>query len=173
MNEIYALVSKPAFQFGFACAVVALFLLIVWLFIRVRRLSGTYLSLTAGLEKRSLESVLRVYMKSLQETAERVELLERLAQEIQDRLSFSVRCVGLVCFDAFDDVGGKLSFALALLDDHRNGVVISHLYGRHESTTYIKEVTNGVATRQLTREEERAIASAAPGGAGRERAAAS
>jgi hypothetical protein len=162
MNEIYALISKPAILFGFLCAVVVLLALAVWLLFRVRRLSGTYLTLTSGLDKRSLESVLRVYMKSLQDTAERVEILEHAAEDLSARLGFTIQRVGLVNFDAFADVGGELSFSIALLDDHKNGVVISHLYGRNESTTYIKEVKGGTTTRHLTREEERAIATAAP-----------
>lgn len=68
--------------------------------------------------------------------------------------------VGLVRFNAFEDVGGEQSFALALLDARKNGVIISSLYGRHDSRCYIKGIKNGAGERTLSDEEKRALQAA-------------
>ena len=65
--------------------------------------------------------------------------------------------VGIVRFDAFDDVGGEQSFALALLDAKNNGILISNLYGRQDSRVYVKCVTDGQSERALSNEERSAL----------------
>jgi len=65
--------------------------------------------------------------------------------------------IGLVRFDAFDDVGGEQSFALALLDAHGSGVVLSNLFGRSESRMYAKCITEGKPEHTLSSEEQEAV----------------
>lgn len=65
--------------------------------------------------------------------------------------------VGLVRFDAFDDTGGGQSFALALLDEAGDGVVLSSLHSRQASRLYVKDIRRGVADAPLSTEEERAL----------------
>ena len=74
--------------------------------------------------------------------------------------------VGLVRFDAFDDAGGAQSFALALIDDDGDGVVLTSLHSRQTTRLYIKGVRRGVAESPLSGEEVRAmrIAGIAAGG---------
>src|SRR4029453_3125647 len=69
----------------------------------------------------------------------------------------AVRNVGLVRYDAFEDVGGRLSFSCALLDDRGNGVVLTSINGRQETRVYAKQVTQGTSSHNLSLEEEEAI----------------
>ena len=69
----------------------------------------------------------------------------------------AVSHIGLVRFDAFEDAGGAQSFALALIDDDGDGVVLSSLHGRQSTRLYIKGVRRGVADSALSREEIRAM----------------
>lgn len=69
----------------------------------------------------------------------------------------TLRNVSVVRYDAFGDVGGKLSFSLALLDDHADGVVVSAIHGRNDTRTYAKSVTAGTCEQPLSPEEEQAI----------------
>jgi hypothetical protein len=64
---------------------------------------------------------------------------------------------GLVRFQAFENTGGDLSFALALLDGSGSGVVLSSLFGRDESRVYCKPVEEGKSTYVLSKEEQKAI----------------
>jgi uncharacterized protein DUF4446 len=68
-----------------------------------------------------------------------------------------VRRVGVLRYDAFEDVGGRLSFSCALLDEHGTGVVLTSINGRQETRVYAKPVTAGASTYNLSREEEEAI----------------
>ena len=68
--------------------------------------------------------------------------------------------VGLVRYDALAEMGGRLSFSVALLDEDANGVVISAINGRTESRCYGKLVDNGSAEQELSPEEKEAIARA-------------
>lgn len=68
--------------------------------------------------------------------------------------------IGLVRFNAFEDVGGMQSFAVALLNDRGDGVVISAINGRNEGRTYAKPVKRGRSEFTLSSEESRAISKA-------------
>jgi hypothetical protein len=69
----------------------------------------------------------------------------------------SVRRVALLRYDAFEDVGGRLSFSCALLDDHGTGVVVTSINGRQDTRVYAKPVTERTSTYNLSIEEEEAI----------------
>lgn len=74
--------------------------------------------------------------------------------------TWCVQGVGMARFDAYDDVGGEQSFALALLDANRTGVVVSSLYGRQDCRVYIKGINKGEGERALSEEERRAVSAA-------------
>ena len=69
----------------------------------------------------------------------------------------SVRHVALLRFDAFEDVGGRLSFSCALLDEHGTGVVLTSINGRQETRVYAKPVSEGHSSYNLSTEEAEAI----------------
>ena len=69
----------------------------------------------------------------------------------------SIQKVGLVRFNAFQNVGSDLSFALALLDRENNGIVLNGIYGSDSSNIYAKPIKNGESTYQLSEEEKEAI----------------
>lgn len=73
------------------------------------------------------------------------------------RLRATEARIGLVRFDAFDDTGGGQSFALALIDDVGDGVVLTSLHARQASRLYVKDIRGGIADAALSNEEERAL----------------
>jgi len=93
--------------------------------------------------------------------------IERLEQAVralngtdrrqQCQIEGSVRRVALLRYDAFEDVGGRLSFSCAMLDEHGTGVVLTSINGRQETRVYAKPVTAGTSTYNLSAEEEEAI----------------
>jgi hypothetical protein len=70
------------------------------------------------------------------------------------------RHLAVVRYDAFGDMGGHLSWSLALLDDAGDGVVLTSIHGRSDARSYAKSVTGWASEVQLSPEEEEAIASA-------------
>ncbi len=100
----------------------------------------------------------------LEGQARRIQRLEGAARSLSgtDRrqeqlIEGAVRRVGLLRYDAFEDVGGRLSFSCALLDDHGNGVVVTSINGRQETRVYAKPITDGKSPYNLSVEEEEAI----------------
>jgi hypothetical protein len=77
--------------------------------------------------------------------------------ELQDAVARAVQRVGIVRFDAFEDLGGMLSFAVAMLDQEGSGVVLSSINGRNETRIYAKPVEHGGSRIDLSGEEEEAI----------------
>jgi hypothetical protein len=74
----------------------------------------------------------------------------------------ALRHLAVVRYDAFGDMGGHLSWSLALLDDGGHGVVLTSIHGRSEARTYAKNVASWTCEQQLSPEEEEAITHARP-----------
>ncbi len=72
-------------------------------------------------------------------------------------VSSSLRHLAVVRYDAFGDMGGHLSWSMALLDDGGDGVVVTSIHGRSDSRSYAKNVASWSASQQLSPEEEEAI----------------
>ena len=81
-----------------------------------------------------------------------------LRSETRDAL----RHLAVVRYDAFGDMGGHLSWSVALLDDGGHGVVLTSIHGRSEARTYAKSISGWTCEQQLSPEEEEAIDHARP-----------
>ncbi len=88
------------------------------------------------------------------EVADAREALAHARADLDDAL----RHVAVVRYDAFPDMGGRLSFSAAVLDDGGDGLVLTSINGRTETRTYAKGVKGGQGEQQLSPEEEQAIA---------------
>jgi len=111
-----------------------------------------------------------VYAKTLDEVTKiRAELVsaQQEIQKLRLELRNKVSSARLVRFNAFNDLGSDLSFSMALIDDEKNGVVLSSIYGREESRTYAKPVQAGLSTYALTEEEMQVISEASQKTSGR------
>jgi hypothetical protein len=86
-----------------------------------------------------------------------VQRLDRENAELFGAARRSLQHVGLVRFDAFEDMGGRLSFSAALLDIDGNGIVLTSINGRNETRMYAKPVEAGVSKYHLSDEEQAAI----------------
>lgn len=83
-------------------------------------------------------------------------LMSRL-EECEQNSNISIKKIGIVNFDAFDDVTGGMSFALALLNNNNDGIILTSLYGHNSCNTYIREVTEGETPVKLLSEEKEAL----------------
>ena len=77
--------------------------------------------------------------------------------KIKDILARTTNKIGIVKYDAFPDVGGKLSFALAMLDESNSGFVLNAIHSREGCYTYIKEIVKGESYIVLGQEEKEAL----------------
>jgi hypothetical protein len=86
-----------------------------------------------------------------------VEEVQRGLAQVRSDLHDALRHIAVVRYDAFPDMGGRLSFSAALLDDAGDGLVLTSINGRSETRTYAKGVKGGGSELQLSPEEEQAI----------------
>ena len=92
-----------------------------------------------------------------------LERSRRLVEETRAYLAESIRHVAVVRYDAFPDMGGRLSFSAALLDEAGDGLVLTAINGRSETRSYAKSVTAGSSEQPLSPEETKAIQAAMSG----------
>jgi hypothetical protein len=86
--------------------------------------------------------------------------LEGLRGEVQAlrvEATDALRHMSVVRYDAFGDMGGHLSWSLALLDDGGNGVVLTSIHGRSDARTYAKNIASWSCEQALSPEEEEAV----------------
>jgi hypothetical protein len=115
------------------------------------------------------QSVLEAISSNRRETLELRHELDKARQELDDArrdLADALRHVAVVRYDAFGDMGGRLSFTAALLDDAGDGLVLTSIHGRQEARTYAKGVKGGKSEQSLSPEEEQSIELALKGPAG-------
>jgi hypothetical protein len=105
----------------------------------------------------NLEKMLYDHLRERMRIEQEIEVLRGRTQELERRLAESKRHLGLVRFDAFEDVRGNQSFALAIYDDQGNGAVLNSIVGRSDCRVYCKPLLNGRSERDLSQEEQRAI----------------
>jgi len=86
--------------------------------------------------------------------------LEGLRGEVQAlrvEATDALRHLAVVRYDAFGDMGGHLSWSMALLDDGGNGVVLTSIHGRSEARTYAKNIATWSCDQAMSPEEEEAV----------------
>jgi hypothetical protein len=110
-----------------------------------------------------LRGVLEGQARQIQRLETAVRSLASTDRRQEGLIEGAVRHVGLVRYDAFEDVGGRLSFSCAMLDDHGTGVVMTSISGRQDTRVYAKPVVDGQSQYNLSTEEEEAIRKALAG----------
>ena len=105
----------------------------------------------------TLRAILEGQAGQIQRLERAVRSLHATDKRQEESLRSTVRHVGLLRYDAFEDVGGRLSFSCALLDDHGTGAVLTSINGRQETRVYAKPVTSGTSSYNLSTEEQEAI----------------
>ena len=145
-------------------AVVVLSLMVLRLSIKQSRFQNRWKELLQGSTGESIETLLHGHMRERVRLESQVANLEERLVKLETALPVSKRHLGLVRYDAFEDVGGNQSFALAIYDDRGNGAIVNSIIGRAECRVYCKPLVNGRSERDLSQEEQRAIREAMASG---------
>lgn len=129
--------------------------------LRLRALRRAYAVAVGGADADDLFSALQRHLDEVAHLRSDVGTVHRNTEHLRGLLSRTVSRVAVVRYDAFDDMGGRLSFSAALLDDHGDGLVLTSINGRTETRTYAKQVVGLTSEHNLSEEERGAIAGAA------------
>ena len=140
-------------------AVVAL-AIALWLAVRLGRLQRSYDALVSGSSGGSFTDAVAHQLGELAALRREVHAVGAEVASARSDLASTLRHVGVVRYDAFGDMGGRLSFSAALLDDAGDGLVLTSINGRSETRTYAKGVSGGASDQTLSPEESEAISHA-------------
>lgn len=143
---------------GLAGAVALLFILVIVLFIKNSKLNKRYKAFMAGEDAKSLEDAVKTRFEEVDTMKEILKKHQTHLDELDDVFKVSFQKVGIIRYDAFKEMGGKLSFALALLNKENSGFLINSMHSTREGCyMYVKEIIHGESFVVLAEEEQQAL----------------
>lgn len=142
---------------GLTAVVLILVILVIVNIVQMKTLKKRYKIFMSGKGAKNLEDTLIKRLDQVDnliasntENEKNIKILFRNMQKTYQKM-------GLIKYDAFNEMGGKLSFSLAMLDVKNNGYVINAMHTREGCYTYIKEIVDGNSIIVLSDEEQKAI----------------
>lgn len=145
---------------GLAIAVILLFILVLVCFSALGRVEKRHRKLMRGIDNKNIEEIINSYMNKIDVVEKEGQNIKQLYNNMDSKLKGCIQKVALFRYRAFEDVGSDLSFSIALLDEINNGIILTGIFGRSESTTYAKPVDSGISRYELSQEESRVLAEA-------------
>jgi hypothetical protein len=144
---------------GLGVAVIVLFILCIVLFVKfsVQKKKYDYFMGANRRPSANLEMKIQDYYETSKRIEEKYSKLLDMVTDMDKTDKTKIQKVGLIRYNPFDEMGGNLCFALALLDGHDNGVVLNGIHSRTGSFTYAKPIEMGVSTYMLSEEEIKAV----------------
>lgn len=142
---------------GLAVVTFILFILYIVNVVQMAQLKKRYKIFMSGKNARNLEKTLIERLDQVDALLESNATNEKNIQKIFENLKFTFQKVGLVKYDAFNEMGGKLSFSLALLNETDDGFVMNAVHSREGCYTYVKEIIAGNSIIVLSPEEKEAL----------------
>ena len=148
----------PAFIF---LGIIVLFIgFLVWNIILLKKnkkLNKRIDKFLKGKDAKSLEEILSKRFEEVDTLIASDKTNKKQIKDIQENLLNTFQKSGIVKYDAFSEMGGKLSFSLAMLDKMDNGYIINSMHSREGCYTYIKEIIKGESYIPLGEEEKKAL----------------
>ncbi|MFU0827724.1 MAG: DUF4446 domain-containing protein [Lachnoclostridium sp.] len=135
-----------------------LLILVINLMVKVSKLNRKYKRFMGGKDAKSLENKFLTKFAEIDDLKLENMKLKAKTEKISENLLQAYQKVGIIKYDAFKEMGGKLSFAMALLNDHNDGFIINCMHSSREGCyTYIKEIMKGESSVVLSEEEKLAL----------------
>ncbi|MGL5616363.1 MAG: DUF4446 family protein [Sarcina sp.] len=162
MNNIISMVEPNLIYIvlGIAAFAVLEFILILILFGGLSKTKKKYKKMMRGENNKNLEEIIESSLEKINKAEASASTVVDRFEALEGTMKNCVQKVGVIRYKAFEDVGSDLSFSVALLDGNNDGVMITGIYGRMESTTYAKPIDKGISRYELSEEESKALAQA-------------
>ncbi len=143
----------PYLMVGMVIIIILLFIMVVVLFKAVGRVENRYKKLMRGTSNSNLEEMLLDRLNSIEDAKQNSEKALKECERLEIKIKDCIQKVAIMRYKAFENVGSDLSFSIAMLDDKNDGVILTGIYGRQESTTYAKPIDKGISRYDLSEEE--------------------
>ncbi len=142
---------------GLLAAVIILLILTLVNIVQMRKLKKNYRIFMSGKTAKNLEDTLIKRLDEVDSLIASNSKNEELIRVLSQNMKYTYQKMGLIKYDAFHEMGGKLSFSLAMLDVRNNGFIINAMHTREGCYTYIKEIVDGNSIIVLSEEEQEAL----------------
>ena len=142
---------------GLAGVLIILLVVLIINLVQISKLKKKYKIFMCGKTAKSLEDTLVKRLDQVDELIAANAANEKNINELFDKMKITFQKVGLVKYDAFHEMGGKLSFSLALLNETNDGFVLNAVHSRDGCYTYVKEIIGGNSIIILADEEQEAL----------------
>ena len=150
-------IPSDIFILGLAALVIILIILMIVNGVRMAKLKKSYRAFMEGKDGHSLEDILLKRFQQMEDVLSSEEENKAKIQMVLDHLDHTYQKVGLVKYNAFNEMGGKLSFSLALLNRKNDGFILNAMHSREGCFTYFKEIIDGNSIIMLADEEKEAL----------------
>ncbi|MCR5144506.1 MAG: DUF4446 family protein [Lachnospiraceae bacterium] len=157
MIEKYLGISTDYVIIFMAALILLLIILMIINVAQMSKLKKRYKIFMEGNNAKSLEDTLIYRLDQVDDLIESNAKNERNIDSIISRMKYDFQKYGLVKYDALDELGGKLSFTLAMLNEKDDGFVLNSVHSREGCYTYVKEIIGGNAIIPLAEEEQQAL----------------
>lgn len=137
--------------------VLILLAMCITLMVKLSRMENKLAKFTVGKDGASLEADIIALIEETKLIRVTADKNQKDIKELFKRMEGTFQKLGIVKYDAFHQLGGKLSFSLALLDENDNGFIINSVHSTEGCYSYTKEINAGVCSLTLGKEEEKAL----------------
>ena len=142
---------------GAFVAILILLIIVIVLCVNLDRLSKKYKKFMGGKNAKSLEKDIMGLYEDNRLIKASMEKNRKDIENLYSKLESAFQKIGIVKYDAFNQMGGQLSFSLALLDENDNGFIIISVHSTEGCYSYTKEIKNGLCDISLGDEEKKAL----------------
>ncbi len=145
------------FIIGFAALFLILLILLIVVLVKQSKLKKRYEAFMCGSDAKSMEEEIVGLFQDIDFLKNEAEKNGKEIRHIYKRLRTVFQKVGIIKYDAFKQMGGQLSFCLALLDENNNGFVMNSVHSTDGCYSYTKEIHEGECEISLGEEEQKAL----------------
>lgn len=143
---------------GMAAVILIMFIMLIVTIVKNSNMRKKYNQFMAGEDGKNMEQSILDKFSSIDKLEDNVADLYDQVKRIDETLVTAYQKVGIIKYDAFKEIGGKLSFAIALLTAENNGFILNSMHSSREGCyTYIKKIENGESKIVLSEEEAMAL----------------
>ncbi|MDY3825099.1 MAG: DUF4446 family protein [Lachnospiraceae bacterium] len=146
---------------GIVALILILFLVLLIMQIRLmgkfKKLYRTYDRFMRGKDMESMQETVLAQFERIEALEKSNEEKDRQIESIFENLQHVYQKTGLVKYDAFREMSGKLSYAVALLDKEDNGILVNSMYSREGCYSYVKTISGGKCSIEMSEEEQKAL----------------
>ncbi len=137
--------------------IIALLIICIMNICSISKLQKKYKKFMSGKSAKSLENEITALFEDNKFLKSSIERNKKDIRTIYKNMESAFQKIGIIKYDAFNQMGGKLSFSLALLDENNNGFILNSVHSAEGCYSYTKEITGGECKIDLGEEERQAL----------------